>query len=126
MIRRPPRSTRTETLFPYTTLFRSVGEDVLAVAGDHAEAVAVAVEGQPQVGPEARDRVDQLLEVAWLARFWMMTGEAAVDLAEQRKDFRADHIQPPPTNFTTHAVAATHHTPPPSPDQRVGQDRRAA
>src|SRR3546814_16664427 len=24
MIRRPPRSTRTETLFPYTTLFRSV------------------------------------------------------------------------------------------------------
>src|SRR3546814_8424694 len=27
MIRRPPRSTRTDTLFPYTTLFRSVGRD---------------------------------------------------------------------------------------------------
>src|SRR3546814_5849357 len=29
MIRRPPRSTRTDTLFPYTTLFRSdrVGDD---------------------------------------------------------------------------------------------------
>src|SRR3546814_4936245 len=26
MIRRPPRSTRTDTLFPYTTLFRSVTE----------------------------------------------------------------------------------------------------
>src|SRR3546814_12640316 len=26
MIRRPPRSTRTDTLFPYTTLFRSVLE----------------------------------------------------------------------------------------------------
>src|SRR3546814_5679819 len=26
MIRRPPRSTRTDTLFPYTTLFRSDGE----------------------------------------------------------------------------------------------------
>src|SRR3546814_9716783 len=25
MLRRPPRSTRTDTLFPYTTLFRSVG-----------------------------------------------------------------------------------------------------
>src|SRR3546814_9588623 len=25
MIRRPPRSTRTDTLFPYTTLFRSFG-----------------------------------------------------------------------------------------------------
>src|SRR3546814_3410995 len=29
MIRRPPRSTRTDTLFPYTTLFRSV---VIAIA----------------------------------------------------------------------------------------------
>src|SRR3546814_13090994 len=27
MIRRPPRSTRTDTLFPYTTLFRSVRVD---------------------------------------------------------------------------------------------------
>src|SRR3546814_18941633 len=27
MIRRPPRSTRTDTLFPYTTLFRSVARD---------------------------------------------------------------------------------------------------
>src|SRR3546814_11363350 len=26
MLRRPPRSTRTDTLFPYTTLFRSVGD----------------------------------------------------------------------------------------------------
>src|SRR3546814_3682890 len=28
MIRRPPRSTRTDTLFPYTTLFRSGSPDV--------------------------------------------------------------------------------------------------
>src|SRR3546814_7174664 len=27
MIRRPPRSTRTDTLFPYTTLFRSIPGD---------------------------------------------------------------------------------------------------
>src|SRR3546814_281314 len=34
MIRRPPRSTRTDTLFPYTTLFRSVGDlDVGVLAG---------------------------------------------------------------------------------------------
>src|SRR3546814_7698334 len=31
MIRRPPRSTRTDTLFPYTTLFRSSREQVLRV-----------------------------------------------------------------------------------------------
>src|SRR3546814_13007473 len=29
MLRRPPRSTRTDTLFPYTTLFRSSGSDRL-------------------------------------------------------------------------------------------------
>src|SRR3546814_3704262 len=29
MIRRPPRSTRTDTLFPYTTLFRSQNADIL-------------------------------------------------------------------------------------------------
>src|SRR3546814_4962068 len=28
MIRRPPRSTRTDTLFPYTTLFRSLPDDL--------------------------------------------------------------------------------------------------
>src|SRR3546814_4749348 len=31
MIRRPPRSTRTDTLFPYTTLFRSVKTQVPAI-----------------------------------------------------------------------------------------------
>src|SRR3546814_3916043 len=30
MIRRPPRSTRTDTLFPYTTLFRSEPQDLHA------------------------------------------------------------------------------------------------
>src|SRR3546814_18986052 len=29
VIRRPPRSTRTDTLFPYTTLFRSIGTEVM-------------------------------------------------------------------------------------------------
>src|SRR3546814_18839004 len=33
MIRRPPRSTRTDTLFPYTTLFRSVGVVLLTGVG---------------------------------------------------------------------------------------------
>src|SRR3546814_11719610 len=36
MIRRPPRSTRTDTLFPYTTLFRS---HVEVVGGGHGEVV---------------------------------------------------------------------------------------
>src|SRR3546814_1430976 len=36
MIRRPPRSTRTDTLFPYTTLFRSCSCDA-PVVGNHRD-----------------------------------------------------------------------------------------
>src|SRR3546814_11756374 len=41
MIRRPPRSTRTDTLFPYTTLFRSpfYGFTRVALAVDHGDQV---------------------------------------------------------------------------------------
>src|SRR3546814_14778068 len=34
MKRRPPRSTRTDTLFPYTTLFRSIGESSVDIPLD--------------------------------------------------------------------------------------------
>src|SRR3546814_13176556 len=37
MMRRPPRSTRTDTLFPYTTLFRSAGLLFLEIVGREAE-----------------------------------------------------------------------------------------
>src|SRR3546814_10431759 len=54
MIRRPPRSTRTDTLFPYTTLFRSQPE--------HAEEVARPLQG---LGPGelavAHRRLDNLV-----------------------------------------------------------------
>src|SRR3546814_11348693 len=57
MIRRPPRSTRTDTLFPYTTLFRSdIAEAVigemrlehlgLAVPGENE---SIGTFGEPQV-----------------------------------------------------------------------------
>src|SRR3546814_1435017 len=39
MIRRPPRSTRTDTLFPYTTLFRSEEHAELEALGDALSAV---------------------------------------------------------------------------------------
>src|SRR3546814_3802706 len=39
MIRRPPRSTRTDTLFPYTTLFRSLALGFIAAAALSAAAV---------------------------------------------------------------------------------------
>src|SRR3546814_11260573 len=47
MIRRPPRSTRTDPLFPYTTLFRSIRE---TRGTDSARGVRVAVQGVGSVG----------------------------------------------------------------------------
>src|SRR3546814_14802307 len=59
MIRRPPGSTRTDTLFPYQTLFRSEGRDnhfrgefmeQLRVLADENEALLVYDEVQTGVG----------------------------------------------------------------------------
>src|SRR3546814_7817268 len=55
MIRRPPRSTRTDTLFPYTTLFRSLRQHVRQVAVD-VEQEALDVEpGQQRAHRSLRD-----------------------------------------------------------------------
>src|SRR3546814_21022628 len=65
MIRRPPRSTRTDTLFPYTTLFRS-GRTFLGVAKHIAASpdgfdVIVAVAGAGELLAKLADKdVDNL------------------------------------------------------------------
>src|SRR3546814_11081200 len=69
MIRRPPRVTRTDTLFPDTTLFRSgragmqggqaVEGEALAVDADGAGVVGVTVEAAS--GPALRGSVPRLL-----------------------------------------------------------------
>src|SRR3546814_13419840 len=51
MIRRPPRSTRTDTLFPYTTLFRSV-------CGDPSVRVVIPVKA-PRDGGGQHDRSEE-------------------------------------------------------------------
>src|SRR3546814_5162482 len=55
MIRRPPRSTRTDTLFPYTTLFRS----------ELPQAGARHVAGHPRAAGQARGPPAQHAYVAF-------------------------------------------------------------
>src|SRR3546814_10549691 len=56
MIRRPPRSTRTDTLFPYTTLFRSLGGNAVGMYGQQSQNATNAIanlltqQGQAQAG----------------------------------------------------------------------------
>src|SRR3546814_13344064 len=51
MIRRPPRSTRTDTLFPYTTLFRSTGFDQQGRSCTGQEGGAATLRRRPSTFP---------------------------------------------------------------------------
>src|SRR3546814_1377661 len=70
MIRRPPRSTRTDTLFPYTTLFRSCTVTVCcSVAGGaglslYLGGISLATVLTPPLVLAQRSRTEQLLVVA--------------------------------------------------------------
>src|SRR3546814_14471421 len=58
MIRRPPRSTRTDTLFPYTTLFRSLFPNATFLVG--------AEQWQRARHPHPRDRASYFPELPGL------------------------------------------------------------
>src|SRR3546814_15184073 len=55
MIRLPPRSTRTDTLFPYTTLFRSLGGRARAINAVDEDADRGLDAGVVGAFPEAAD-----------------------------------------------------------------------
>src|SRR3546814_4234536 len=59
MIRRPPRSTRTDTLFPYTTLFRSGKERYCLWIGDNSLEQALRFpEVQKRIESVRKDRTE--------------------------------------------------------------------
>src|SRR3546814_20333756 len=79
MIRRPPRSTRTDTLFPYTTLFRSaliagVPSEGRGHAAIHRQQMAVHI-GSRRRG-EIQRRPGQLLRPAPAAQRRALVDEA--------------------------------------------------
>src|SRR3546814_7761414 len=59
MKRRPPRSTRTDTLFPYTTLFRSGVQELAADAPVEADAAGDVVHVGADLLAEIGDLVDK-------------------------------------------------------------------
>src|SRR3546814_13429091 len=68
MIRRPPRSTRTDTLFPYTTLFRSDGADDALVAAAAADVALHPLEDLLVAGAgRCRQQRGRLHDLAGLA-----------------------------------------------------------
>src|SRR3546814_8716618 len=66
MIRRPPRSTRTDTLFPYTTLFRSSRAGRRRFDAEFSEAVDVDLfTGGGRVADRSDHAVDELASIGF-------------------------------------------------------------
>src|SRR3546814_12193100 len=104
MIRRPPRSTRTDTLFPYTTLFRSpdLGGTVHDPQRRHGSTLReVAVRGGERPGhePQRLRRRTQtwlfslalLVLVLGTAAGVVLARERAVDAVQDRARRAAEH-----------------------------------
>src|SRR3546814_8071229 len=68
MIRRPPRSTRTDTLFPYTTLFRAANKYLLTPRGLYelryffSAAIADTSGGDGHAAEAVKSRIRGLIE----------------------------------------------------------------
>src|SRR3546814_14205727 len=78
MIRRPPRSTRTDTLFPYTTLFRSVVSRTLIAS--------LACEGERSA--PMHDALGSLLEIE-TAHWWRPTAANYFDRVAKARTLEA-------------------------------------
>src|SRR3546814_14161764 len=87
IIRRPPRSTRTDTLFPYTTLFRSLA----ILAGGFVEMPLVPEEALGETRRVVRIALDDAVTAAFDRRRGRSGGLGA---CEQRKGEGEHHTRP--------------------------------
>ena len=86
----------------------AVGIDDFSILGHHAEAVAVAVEGDADFSVGFLEGLDDVGQVFRLRRIRVMVREIAVDFAEQRDDLAAEALEQFRGNRAGHAVAAIH------------------
>src|SRR3546814_8753716 len=103
MIRRPPRSTRTDTLFPYTTLFRS---EVQVFGDSHGNAVHLferdcslqrrhqkVIEEAPAPGMDATTRAAVCAAAVKAARAVDYVGAGTIEfIADGSEGLRPDRI----------------------------------
>src|SRR3546814_11835772 len=92
MIRRPPRSTRTDTLFPYTTLFRSPARAKASRRAARQGPLLRPVR-QRRVGPPDAQRVAEDLSPAQLHRQLLREKLAAVSALSDHAVQRAARRQ---------------------------------
>src|SRR3546814_18617807 len=71
MIRRPPRSTRTDTLFPYTTLFRSTSKEEQQSINEELQTVNAELNGKNEALGRAISDLQNLLESTQIATIFL-------------------------------------------------------
>src|SRR3546814_14545187 len=81
MLRRPPRSTRTDTLFPYTTLFRSGWQGASGGRADTLRARRAGSDGRSLVRPCFKRGQRDDLETLHPAYFALVMATGIVALA---------------------------------------------
>src|SRR3546814_3086290 len=89
MIRRPPRSTRTDTLFPYTTLFRSACTrfiDVGALTSARETPVELAESTEEPPSPDAPEVAPDLVKL-------LIDAYNAVKRDDQRSEEHTSELQ---------------------------------
>src|SRR3546814_20829984 len=84
MIRRPPRSTRTDTLFPYTTLFRSRAATSRSLRGTEDQVGNLPPAGRARARcADGADIAEDILEEAAFAAERRRLVAFGADLADQ-------------------------------------------
>src|SRR3546814_2790286 len=99
MIRRPPRPTRTDTLFPYTTLFRSpctivvYKSCILRLGGNMATPVYSKIVRTPVMLPEsANARTQAMADAGYVSAAWIIR-KAVVQFPDERSAEHTSELQ---------------------------------
>src|SRR3546814_18055028 len=114
-IRRPPRSTRTDTLFPYTTLFRSASFLGRSVRKRHVEALEerlrllIGPRGRTDHDVHATDRID-LVVVEFGKNDLLLQPERIVAVAVEALGRQPAEVANPRQRHTPHPGEKHRHT----------------
>src|SRR3546814_5171106 len=90
MVRRPPRSTRTDTLFPYTTLFRSRLPVLVGGTGLYIRTLLDGIAPIPEIDPGIRAEVRALSVAEAYLALQQEDSESAARLAPRSEEHTSE------------------------------------
>src|SRR3546814_3715378 len=94
MIRRPPRSTRTDTLFPYTTLFRSQGTDDPYFCDTHTDELKTG----PPRSEEHTSELQSLMRISYAV--FCLKKKKTPRSEQKHHNYRNSNLTPSPSQQT--------------------------